>query len=66
VVREQRNAILALADRLEDVDRPVGARGILMLDRLLTDGYGPLYVSYRAVELQGVLTRCKTALETRN
>ena len=45
--------------------RPVAARGILLLDRLLTDGYGPLYVSYRAMELRGVLARAADDLEVR-
>jgi hypothetical protein len=64
-VREESGTILALAGLLEDFDTPVGVRGVLLLDRLLTDGYGPLYVSYRAVELPGVLTRCGSALEAR-
>jgi hypothetical protein len=64
-VRDEANAISALVARLEALDSPVGARGVLLLDRLVTDGYGPLYVSYRAVELPAVLARSSQALDAR-
>jgi hypothetical protein len=35
--------LLALAERLADVDRPVTAAGIVEVRRLLTDPDGPLY-----------------------
>lgn len=57
VVREQGAELLALGEWLEDMDRPITARGVLMLDELLTDGYGPLYVPYRAGELRWTLAR---------
>ena len=57
VVREQAAELLALGEWLEDMDRPITARGVLMLDELLTDGYGPLYVPYRAGELRWTLAR---------
>jgi hypothetical protein len=64
-VREQAVALRTLADRLADLGRHVTPRGVLLLDRLLTDGYGPLYVSYRAVELRDTLARVAEALEVR-
>jgi hypothetical protein len=60
VVREQGAELLALGEWLEDIDRPITARGVLMIDELLTDGYGPLYVPYRAGELRWTLARIAT------
>lgn len=45
-VREHADTLRALAERLSALESPVGARGVLLLDRLLKDGYGPFYVSY--------------------
>lgn len=42
-VRECRPQLLAIAARLFDVSKPVPARGVLLVERLLTDGSGPLY-----------------------
>lgn len=42
-VRTCRPQLLAIAARLFDVSRPVPARGVLLVDRLLTDGSGALY-----------------------
>jgi len=42
-VRACRPQLLALAARLFDVPNPVSARGVLLVDQLLTDGTGPLY-----------------------
>ena len=42
-VRECRPQLLAIAARLFEVSKPVPARGVLLVDRLLTDGSGPLY-----------------------
>ena len=42
-VRAESDQLLAIAARLADLERPVAARGIVLLDRLLTDGSGPLY-----------------------
>jgi hypothetical protein len=64
-VRQEIGALEALAERLADLERPATPRGVLLLDRLLTDGFGPLYVSYRAVELRGALERAAEALEVR-
>jgi hypothetical protein len=42
-VRTCRPELLELASRLHDLDAPVRARGILLVERLLDDGSGPLY-----------------------
>ena len=43
VVRAESDQLRAVAARLADLERPVAARGVVLLDRLLTDGSGPLY-----------------------
>ncbi|MGN6797164.1 MAG: hypothetical protein ACTHKS_03340 [Gaiellaceae bacterium] len=42
-VRACRPQLLAIAARLFEVSKPVPARGVLLVERLLTDGSGPLY-----------------------
>jgi hypothetical protein len=42
-VRECRPQLLAIAAQLFDVSKPVSARGVLLVERLLTNGSGPLY-----------------------
>jgi hypothetical protein len=42
-VRAASDALLALADRLAELSRPVSPRGMLLLERLLNDADGPLY-----------------------
>jgi hypothetical protein len=42
-VRECRPQLLAIAARLFEVAKPVPPRGVLLVERLLTDGAGPLY-----------------------
>jgi hypothetical protein len=42
-VRQCRPQLLAIAARLFDTSLPVPARGVLLVDRLLTNGSGPLY-----------------------
>jgi hypothetical protein len=64
-VREEAERLATLAGRLTDLKHRVTPRGVLLLDRLLTDGYGPLYVSYRAMELRDALARAAEALEPR-
>ena len=61
-MREEADTLRALERRLSDLEHAVRPQGVLLLDRLLTDGYGPLYVSYRAVELRDALTRAGEAL----
>ena len=42
-VRAEAETLLAVAARLADLERPVAARGVLLVDRLLVDGFSPLY-----------------------
>jgi hypothetical protein len=42
-IRSARPQLLELAARLFDVSRPVAPRGVLLVERLLVDGSGPLY-----------------------
>ena len=62
-VREHTAQFEALAGRLEDLDRPISPRGLLMLNELLADEYGPLYVTYRATELRATLARIEGGLQ---
>jgi len=64
-VRDETETLRLLEHRLRELDRPVTARGVLLLDRLLTDGYGPLYVSYRAGELRWALAEIVERLTPR-
>jgi hypothetical protein len=62
-VRAEADAILAIAERVADLDRPVGPRGVVLSDRLLTDGSGPLYDRERVDELPAYLDSTLDALE---
>jgi hypothetical protein len=42
-IRERRAELLELAARLHDLSRPVAPRGVLLVDRLLSDGSSPLF-----------------------
>jgi hypothetical protein len=56
--------IRALAARMGELERPVSPEGILLVERLLTEGWGPLYWQARAQELGAALARCLAGLET--
>lgn len=62
-VRAESPRLLAVAARLLDLERPVAARGVLLTERLLVDGSGPLYMRDRADELPQYLERTLDALE---
>jgi hypothetical protein len=64
-VRVESHALLAIADRLADLDRPVPARGIVMLRRLLDDRDGQLYDRDRVDELGTSLDAVLDAPEPR-
>jgi hypothetical protein len=64
-VRAESVELLALAARLADLERPVGARGVVLLDRLLTDGSGPLYDRAREDEFRPTLDAIGDGLEPR-
>jgi hypothetical protein len=62
-VRPYESLVLALADRVGDAGRPVSAQGVLLVEELLTDGWGPLYARDRVDELGASLRRCLTILD---
>lgn len=67
-VRAETEALLALAARLCDLERPVSPSGVLVLERLLRDNDGPLYGprGYGAAgpeALAGALAEVRRALE---
>jgi len=64
-IRENASTLHELASRLTQLERPVSPRGVLLLETLLTDGFGPLYVQYRAMELKDTLARAADALASR-
>lgn len=65
VVRAESDQLLAVAARLADLERPVAARGVVLLERLLTDGSGPLYDRDRVEEFGSTLDTILDALEPR-
>lgn len=65
VVRAESDALLVVAARLADLERPVAARGVVLLERLLTDGSGPLYDRDRVDEFGSTLDTILGALEPR-
>lgn len=64
-VRAESDALLSAADRLSDLARPVAARGVVLLDRLLLDSSGPLYDRERVDELPTYLDCALEGLEPR-
>jgi hypothetical protein len=62
-VRELAPVLLQAANRLEDLERPVAPRGILLLESLLTDPWGPLYDRGRAEQLGSAVVTAADALE---
>ncbi len=65
VVWPNRKALVALADRLAAVDRPVHPRGVVLVRELITDGlHSPLYDD-DADGLREALERTRRAIEPR-
>jgi hypothetical protein len=64
-VRAESDTLLALASRLLDLKRPVGARGVVLLERLLVEPSGPLYDRELADDLPPYLDCTLKALEPR-
>ncbi len=62
-IRSESARLLAMADRLLELDSPVAPRGILLVEQLLVDGFGPLYSRERADELPSYLDATLGALE---
>jgi hypothetical protein len=61
-VRENRAQLLDLAASLFDAERSVRPRGVLMLERLLRDGSGPLYGRDAPRKLRLALAEIREAL----
>jgi hypothetical protein len=62
-VRATRAELLELASRLFATERPVQPRGVLLVDRLLVDGAGPLYGRNDPVRLRLAVRRARVALD---
>jgi hypothetical protein len=63
-IRGTRPQLLELAARLYDVSRPVAPRGVLLVERLLTDGSSPLYGRSSANRLRAAVVEALGALDT--
>jgi hypothetical protein len=61
-VRKCRAQLLELAACFFDGERPVSPRAVLLVERLLTDGGGPLYGTDAAQKLRGELEKIVDAL----
>ena len=56
--------VRSLIDRLASVKRPVSARGMVLVEELLTDGFvSPLYVGGRTEDVPGTIERCLAVLD---
>jgi hypothetical protein len=64
-VRAESDQLGAVAARLADLERPVAARGVVLVERLLTDGSGSLYDSELASDFGPTLDAVLDALEPR-
>lgn len=62
-VRPHLELVRLLAERVGELDEPVAPRGVVLVEQLLCDGYGPLYVRAKANGLPAALERCLSALE---
>jgi hypothetical protein len=62
-LRSQIKLVHAVNERLEERDRPVSVRGILLVDRLLTEPGSPLYSRVSGEVLAKALTDALAALE---
>ena len=62
-IRANRVELLVLAARLCDLSRPVSPRGVLLVERLLQDGSGPLYGADTPNRLGAELRRALAALD---
>jgi hypothetical protein len=62
-IRASRAQLLELAARLCDLPRPVAPRGVLLVERLLHDGSGPLYGRSAVDQLRAKIREAHVALE---
>lgn len=64
-VRAEAQTLSAIADQLADLERTVAARGVVLVERLLVDGFSPLYDRESVDDLPGYLDTALAALEPR-
>ena len=64
-LRPYAREIERLADRIADLERPVTGAGMLLVNDLLTDGTGPLFIGGAVADLVPTLDRIHEALEAR-
>lgn len=64
-VRAEADGLHALATRLADLERPVAARGVVLVERLLVEGGGPLYDRESVDDLPVYIDTALAALEPR-
>jgi hypothetical protein len=64
-VRPYRAELERLAERLGDLERPVTAFGLELVDRFLTDGGSPLYDRSSVDSLPQMVESIRSALEPR-
>lgn len=62
-IRALRAQLLELAARLYDLSQPVAPRGVLLVERLLYDGAGPLYSRTAPNRLRTEVQQARAALE---
>jgi hypothetical protein len=62
-IRLCRPDLLALGSLLCELERPVAARGVLLVEELLSDTGGPLYGHRDSAQLREAIGRCVAALE---
>jgi hypothetical protein len=62
-VRQHRDAVLALAEKLDAVDEAVTPAGILRVETLLTDGASALYGMAKSPQLGEAISRLLRLLE---
>jgi hypothetical protein len=62
-IRDLRAQLLELSARLYDLPRAVAPRGILLVERLLYDGSGPLYGQSEPKELRAEVQQALAALD---
>jgi hypothetical protein len=62
-IRELRAQLLELAARLYDLSQPVAPRGVLLVERLLYDGAGPLYSGSTPNRLRAEVRQARAALD---
>ncbi|MGZ8697677.1 MAG: hypothetical protein ACXWZ1_10040 [Gaiellaceae bacterium] len=65
-VRPHLDLVRALAERAGKLEEPVSPRGMVLVEQLLCDGYGPLYAQQKANSLRVALERSLNALEPRS